>query len=425
MVEERTSFRFSQRATRATEQPIGYLMTMAVDHPELISLAAGLVDNATLPGDESRAILTKMLSDERAAQAALQYGTTEGHAQLRRVLLEHMAGLDGLTPEDFDASPDDVVVTTGSQQLLFLITDVLVDPGDIVITEWPSYFVYTGALKAMGAEVRCVDIDEHGMIPEKLDALLAELAHAGDLHRVKIVYTVDYHQNPSGITLRADRRPRLLEIVQRYSAEHRILLLEDAAYRELTYEGTAPPAIKTYDTDNKSVALLQTFSKPFSPGLKTGYGLLPRDLAERVLIQKGSHDFGSANICQHLLLRAMTEGVYAQHVKLLCKAYAAKRDAMLAALDEHLGDVDGVTWTRPSGGLYVWLTLPEGVDTGRGASLIDKAIAEGVLYVPGVYSYPDDATRTKPTNQMRLSFGLPGEAQIVEGIARLARAIRE
>src|SRR5690606_11457796 len=138
-------------------------------------------------------------------------------------------------------------------------TDILVEPGDIVITEWPSYFVYAVALESFGAEVRCVEMDEDGMIPEKLDALLAELAVADQLHRVKIVYTCDYHQNPTGITLSAERRPQVLEIVKRYSTQHRILLLEDAAYRELTYSGDAPPSIKRFDADNQFVALAQTF----------------------------------------------------------------------------------------------------------------------------------------------------------------------
>jgi len=213
---------------------------------------------------------------------------------------------------------DDIVVTTGSQQMLFMLTDLIIDPGDIVITEWPSYFVFTGTLESAGAQVRCVDIDDQGMIPEKLDALLAQLTESGDLPRVKMVYTCDYHQNPTGITLSTERRPQILDIVKRYSqhpnADGRILLLEDAAYRELTFEGDPPPSIKKFDTTNEYVALLQTFSKPFSPGLKTGYGLLPQGLVEPVLLQKGNHDFGSNNLSQHLVLAAMKQGVYAEHV---------------------------------------------------------------------------------------------------------------
>jgi len=421
------SSRFSAQAARTAEQPISYLMAQAVDNPDVISLAAGLVDYETLPSKEVAGLLGGLLRDPAAAKTPLQYGTTEGLAELRRVLLEHVASLDGLRPDELNASPDDLVITTGSQQLLFMLTDVLVDPGDIVITSWPSYFVYAGALQTFGAEVRCVDMDEGGMIPEALEALLERLARDGLLPRVKILYFCSYHQNPTGITLSADRRPVILDVVKRHSTERPILIIEDAAYRELTYGGDPPPSIKRYDTDSRFVALVQTFSKPFAPGVKTGYGLLPPDLVEPVVLQKGSHDFGSANLCQHLLLAAMRQGVYARHVEKLCRHYAAKRNAMLEALDEHLGDFapDQTRWTRPSGGLYIWLTLPTDVDTGRDGQLFRRALDNGVLYVPGAYCYPNDPTRTTPTNTLRLSFGVPTIEEIRTGIARLASAIRQ
>ncbi|MBI1370242.1 MAG: aminotransferase class I/II-fold pyridoxal phosphate-dependent enzyme [Planctomycetes bacterium] len=429
------SFALSERAARTVEQPIGYLMAQAVSNPNLISLAAGLVDYPTLPTQAVEQVLHELLSDEVKARLALQYGTTEGFAALRVRLLEHMAHLDGLTPADFSATADDVIVTTGSQQILFVLTDILVNPGDIVIAEWPSYFVYTGALATMGAQVRCVDMDEEGIIPEALEALFQQIESEGQLPRVKIVYTCDYHQNPTGITLSADRRPRIAEIVRKYSKKHRILLLEDAAYRELTYEGDAPPSIKRHDPRNEFVALTQTFSKPFAPGLKTGYALLPRDLVEPVLLQKGSHDFGSVNLVQHLLAAAMRSGAYAAQVSRLCGHYAHKRDAMLKALEEHLGDFEpgasgasgasgGTHWTHPRGGLYVWLTLPERFDTGMAGPLFKAAMAEGVIYVPGAFCYPGDATRATPTHAMRLSFGTATIEQIHEGVRRLAAAIR-
>jgi len=426
MASHRAHFRFSQRAARTTEQPIGYLMAAALEQPGLISLAAGLVDYPTLPSDEARALFDELLAPGPDAKAAMQYGTTEGFAALRHAILDHLAALDGLTPEQLNASADDLVITTGSQQLLCLLTDVLVDPGDIVITEWPSYFVYTGVLRTAGATVRCVDMDDQGMRPDDLERVLADIAHRGELTKVKIVYVCDYHQNPTGLTLSRERRPAILDIVRRYSAEHRILLIEDAAYRELTFAGPQLPSIRTFDTTNEYVALLQTFSKPFAPGLKTGYGLLPRDLVEPVALLKGNHDFGSANLSQHLLLRAMRQGIYQRHVRLLCGHYGTKAAAMTDALRDTLGDYHpGQTrWTMPAGGLYVWLTLPEGTDTGRSGALFSRAIAEGVLYVPGEYCYNADPTRRAPTNQMRLSFGTARLDEIREGIARLARAVK-
>lgn len=420
-----SGFHFSQRARRTQAQPISYLMEQAVCNTELISLAAGLVDYTTLPGDDTAELLREILTQPATARAALQYGTTEGLAELRAELLCHFEKLNDWKSADIHVSTDDLIITTGSQQMLFILGDVLIDPGDIVLTAWPSYFVFTGTLTAQGAEVRGIDMDEQGIRPEALEATLRKLSDSGDLQRVKMLYLVSYHQNPTGITLSAERRPQIYEIIRRFSAEHRILILEDAAYRELTYQGTPPPSIKKYDTTNEYVALLQTFSKPFAPGVKCGYALLPHDLVEPVVLQKGNHDFGSANLTQHLMLAAMRTGVYRHHVNELCANYAHKRDVMLEALEEQLGDIgDGVHWTRPNGGLYIYLTLPEAVDTGRDSQLFGRAIEEGVLYVPGSFCYGPDPTRPIPNHQMRLSFGVAEPDEIRTGIERLARAIK-
>ncbi len=419
-------FRFSARAVRTGAQPIGELMAAAVENPELISLAAGLVDQDTLPSEPSRELADRLLRSP-AAKRSLQYGATAGLDRLRRTLFDHMLRLDRLAGDRTAATEDDVVITTGSQQLLFLLTDVLVDLGDIVITGWPSYFVYTSALAGLGVEVRCVDLDRDGIIPERLESLLADLADRGELHRVKILYVIPDHQNPTGITLAPERRPALLDVVRRYSHDHRILVIEDAAYRELTYEGEPAASLKSYDPANELVALCQTFSKPFSPGLKTGYGLLPRDLVSPVLLQKGGHDFGSANFPQHLLQEAMEEGLYHDHVAALRRAYAAKRDAMLEALASAFRDFPpgSVRWTRPAGGLYVWVTLPEDVATGPRSALFRRAVDRGVLYVPGTYCYPDDPQRRVPGHTLRLSFGSPTVEQIRTGVHRLADAVRD
>ena len=213
----------------------------------------------------------------------------------------------------------------------------------------------------------------------------------------------------------------------RHELEHRILLLEDNAYRELTYQGEAPVSIKSFDHDNEYVALLHTFSKPFAPGLKTGYGLLPVDLCEKAMMLKDGRDFGSANLSQHLLLAAVRQGAFDQQVEILCEAYTKKRDAMLEALDEYLGDFmpEQTHWTHPTGGLYVWLTLPKSIDTRREGPLFSRAVELGMLYVPGDYCYPADPTRTVPTNQIRLSFGVPTEQQNRDGVRLLAQAIRD
>ena len=422
-----SGFTFSERARRTVEQPIGYLMAQAVENPSLISFAAGLVDYATLPSEELAELSAKILrGDGIDVKTPLQYGTTEGLTELRRRMLERSERLDGLEAGGYGVGLEDVIVTTGSQQLLYILTDILVDPGDIVLCSWPSYFVYTSALKTMGAEVRCVDIDQDGMVPEALEDLLEQLESQGKLARVKIVYVVDYHQNPTGITLSEERRPKILDLVRSFSREHRILLLEDSAYRELTYEGKAPRTIKSFESENRYCALAQSFSKSFSPGMKTGYGILPSDLVAPILLQKGSHDFGSANLCQHLLLAALESGLYERHVEELCRHYSHKRDALLGCLESRLGDLRsrGLSWTRPTGGMYVWLSLPEGVDTRFDSPLFERALKEGVIYVPGSCCYPDDPTRTAPVHEMRLSFGEASIENIERGIELLAKAVR-
>jgi 2-aminoadipate transaminase len=192
-----------------------------------------------------------------------------------------------------------VCLTTGSQQLLYLLGEVLFDPGDIVIAEAPSYFVYHSLLQSHGARVLTVPVDEHGMDTGALEALLERLRRSGELPHVKVIYTVDYFQNPTGLTLSVERRKKLVELAKRYSTAHRILILEDAAYRELRFDGPDLPSVKSFDPTNEYVAYTSTFSKPCAPGLKTGYALLPPDVMDPVLHLKGSHDFGSTNLAQH------------------------------------------------------------------------------------------------------------------------------
>ncbi|OPX25109.1 MAG: hypothetical protein B1H04_00670 [Planctomycetales bacterium 4484_123] len=427
MAADLPAFGFSRKARRTVTQPINYLLQVALGREDVISFAVGLVDQESLPAAEVKDLAEGLLSDEQVGRASLQYGSTEGLSELRRAIAEHAAALDGLKPEQLGIGPHNVVVSSGSQQLLYIITDVLVDPGDIVIAEWPGYFVYTGVLASTGAEVRCVEMDEDGMRIDALAAALEDIRRAGQLHRVKVVYTCDYCQNPTGITLSRARREQMLDVVRAYSTEHRICIIEDAAYRELSVDSPPPPSIKSFDRDNAQVVLAQTFSKPFAPGLRSGYAVLPDDLIGPVLDQKAVHDFGSSNFAQHLLLRAMRTGAYAEHVELLRRRYRAKRDAMLSALAGELGDFEptATRWTRPGGGLYVWLTLPEWMDTGKDGALFAQALREGVVYLPGEFCYGPDRQRRIPTNHMRLTFGTVCEPAIREGIARLARAIRK
>jgi 2-aminoadipate transaminase len=241
--------RLSMRAHQTADQPISYFMQQAVENPHLISLAAGLVDQESLPAEDVKEVLDELLGEHADGRAALQYGTTQGYAPLRERLLSRTTALDGALPRDLSLTPDDVVVTTGSQQLLYLLGELLLDPGDIVIAEAPSYFVYHGTLSSLGVRTLSVPMDEEGMNVEALADLLKRLERSGELGRVRMIYVCDYFQNPTGLTLSLPRRRRLLELVQRYSSRQRIFILEDAAYRELRYDGHDLPSIKSLDRD--------------------------------------------------------------------------------------------------------------------------------------------------------------------------------
>jgi 2-aminoadipate transaminase len=416
---------FSTTARRTGDSPISDLMRRALAAPDLISLAAGFVDHASLPVEAMARASASVLADPVEGKRALQYGTTIGDLHLRKALVAHLEQDEGVAEGTFAEVLDRTVVTNGSQQLLYLIAETLLDPGDIVLVESPTYFVFMGVLRSRGARVIGVATDEGGLRLDALDATLATIEAQGNLNRVKLIYTISEHSNPSGLSLAADRRKPLVELARRWSTNQRIFILEDSAYRGLTYEGTEPPSVWRHDPDGQTVILARTFSKTFSPGLRTGYGILPKGLVAPVVNLKGNHDFGSAHFNQQVIERLMAEGEYARQVDRLRTTYRRKRDVFLEALDAHLAPLgDGISWTRPKGGLYVWLTLPEGIDTGRDGPLFTRCLEHGVLYVPGAYAFADEPAPA-PKNHARLTFGVTGEAGLAEGVRRLAAALAE
>jgi 2-aminoadipate transaminase len=300
------------------------------------------------------------------------------------------------------------------------------DPGDICLVAAPTYFVFLGVLDGVGARAIPVATDAGGMRPDALEATLSQLEAAGELDRVKLIYLVSYYENPSGVSLAAERRRPIVELARRFSKNHKLYVLEDAAYRELRYDGPTLPSVWSCDPRREHVILAQTFSKSFSPGLRVGYGVVPRELLGPLCDRKGNEDFGSANFNQHLLATVFDEGLYEPHVEEVRRAYQAKRDAMLAAAARDFADLPGVSWFRPHGGLYVWMSLPEHIDTGFTGELFRRAVkTEGVMYVPGELCHaPAPDTGRRPQNHMRLSFGVQDAAGIGEGMQRLARAVR-
>ena len=416
--------RFSERVQRSGKPPIAYLMEQGIVNPDVLSLAAGFVDMPSLPVAQVRSACLELLNSPQRGRQALQYGTTDGDLALREQLVGHLANLEGRSASELGLSAERLVVGTGSQQLLYLLGEVLLDPGDIVLVGAPTYFVYTGALESLGARLVAVATDQEGIQPDALEACLTELERQGELARVKLIYDVTYFNNPTGLCLSASRRAALVELVRRWSKHQRIFLLEDAAYRELRYHGTDLPSLLSFDPAGEHVVYAGTFSKSFSPGLRVGYLVVPRMLREAIIYQKGHHDFGSPNLLQQLAAELLASGAYRRHLTVLRNTYSEKLAVTLDALQQELGPLtDQVNWTEPRGGLYVWMQLPPTIATGMESPFFRDCLQAKVLYVPGEFFYPR-VHPDMPLSQLRLSFGVPSVPQLREALARLAAVIR-
>lgn len=405
-------FNLSKKGRRASPQPITYLMNKGASG-DFVSLAAGLVDSQTLPAEEVGDLISKLLRER--GHEPLQYGTNAGLASLREKVRSRVTNQDGTSADDIPL--DRVVLSTGSQQMLYVLTEIMVDPGDIVITSAPSYFVYLGTLQMAGAKIVTVPSDRDGMRVDLLAEVLEQIKAAGQADRLKIVYATTYFQNPSGVSLSIERRKALLDAMASFGSMQP-LVIEDAAYRELDFSGADKPSMWSFDKSGRRVAYLGTFSKPFSPGFRTGFAFLPEDLIEKVEIVKGNHDFGSANFNQHVIDAFLEHGLYDKHLSKLRETYRAKCLAMCEAIDRDLGE--SLSYVRPEGGLYVWGDLDD-IDTGMESAFFKRCLEEGVLYVPGLLCYgrPESAPRSK----LRLSFGPASVEEITEGIKRLSKAV--
>ncbi|QDT55229.1 2-aminoadipate transaminase [Caulifigura coniformis] len=415
----------SQRSRWAADQAISFLMQQGVENPGCISLAAGLVDEDSLPAEPVRETVVTLLSDSASARSALQYGTTQGRLDLRGSLLDYMAAQEGVPRETLGYDASRMVVTTGSQQLLSLLCETLLDPGDICIVGAPTYFVFLGCLAGVGAEPISVPLDENGMQPELLEQALARLNELGRLPQVKMIYVVSEFDNPSGVSVSLERRKAIVDIANRWSIHNRILILEDAAYRDLRFDGNPLPSLLALDGSKEQVLYTQTFSKTLSPGLRVGFGVLPKDVMKPVLDRKGNEDFGSANFPQAIVTRMLKSGAFQEHVRHVRDSYTRKRDAMLAAAEKYFADIPGVTWRRPSGGLYVWMSLPASIPTGFQSPLFQAAVKQhGVMYVPGELCFAP-VQGGRPKNHMRLSYGVQTPEGITDGMWRLSRAVKQ
>jgi 2-aminoadipate transaminase len=404
--------------------PISWLMQTALTRPKLISLAAGFTDNSTLPVEISRKLLNDILRSPKTGQPALQYGITAGEMNLRTLTAKHLQKLDG--GHDRAHSPDRVIITGGSQQLLYMTLEALCDEGDIILVEDPTYFVFLSILQSRGIKARGVKLERDGIDLVWLEKALIGLSKSGELRRVKALYLVTYFQNPTGATTSLAKKSAALKLLKKFerAAGHPIYLLEDAAYRELQFDhGADVPTALTLPGAVERVIYTGTYSKPYAPGARVGFGILPEPLFTTVQRIKGNHDFGTANLLQQLLARAMATGLYDRHIAKVRKNYARKARVMKLALAEHF-PANVEIW-ESGGGLYFWARLPKHISAGVKSKVFQAALKADVLYVPGELCYADDPSRAKPDNEMRISFGSASAENIRKGIARLGKVLKK
>jgi DNA-binding transcriptional MocR family regulator len=387
---------YASRALAMRASEIRALFAVA-NRPEVVSLAGGMPYIAGLPLEEIAETMRRLIIERGAT--VLQYGSGQGDEELREQIVEVMK-LEGI-----HAHPDDVVVTTGSQQAVDLVTKIFINPGDVVIAEAPSYVGALGVFRAHEAEVVHVPMDEDGLIPESLDETITRLKAAGK--RVKFLYTVPNFHNPAGVTLSLERRPRIVEIAKR----HGVLILEDNPYGLLGFDSEPLPAMRSMSEDG--VVYLGSFSKTFAPGFRVGWAVAPHAVREKLVLASEAAILCPSNASQMAISSYLAHHDWLGQIKSFRVQYRERRDAIIEALEEH---IPAATWTVPAGGFYTWVKLPEGLDS---KSMLPRAVTARVAYVPGTAFYMDG----QGADHMRLSFCYPTPERIREGVRRLAGVV--
>ncbi len=370
------------------------------ERDEVISLAGGLPDTSTFPPDSYASLMSSVAVDSCAR--ALQYGPTEGLALVKRCIVSVMAA------EGVEADPDEVLVTTGGQQVIDLVCKTLLDPGDVVVTEAPTYPGAVPTFSTYQADVVQVTMDRDGMRVDELEQMLDELEGSG--RRPKFIYTVPNFHNPAGVTMSLERRRELVRI----AGERELLILEDNPYGLLRYEGSPLPTLRSLD--DEFVIYASTFSKILSPGVRLGWTVAPAPILQKMNLGKQAADLCSSSISQYFVGAYFESGPWQDYVRSLIELYRRRRDVMLDALAEHFPRE--AQWTHPEGGLFIWATLPEYIDT---TDLLARALQENVAFVPGRAAFVDG----RGGSSMRLNFSGVGEDGIREGVRRIGEVVRE
>lgn len=389
---------YAERAAGLRASEVRALFAVA-SRPEVVSLAGGMPFVAALPPDLVINAMGRVMREQ--GPTALQYGSGQGVPVLREQILEVMA-LEGIR-----AHADDVVVTTGSQHALELVSKLFLDPGDVVLSEGPSYVTAMVIFKSYQAEVDHVPMDEHGLIPEALREHIISVKAAGKT--IKFLYTIPNFHNPAGVTLSWARRIEILEICRRND----ILVLEDNPYGLLYFDQPAPDAMRSLEQDG--VVYLGTFSKTLAPGFRVGWALAPHAIREKLVLANEAAVLSPSSFSQLVISEYLSSTDWKGQINTFRGVYHERKNALLSALDEYLPEL---TWTNPNGGFYVWVTLPDPLDS---KAMLPRAVKELVAYTPGTAFFADGDGR----QNMRLSFCYPTPEHIRIGIRRLATVIRD
>jgi 2-aminoadipate transaminase len=395
---ERYAGLFAAR-TRVMKSSVMRDLMAITERPDVISLAGGLPDTSTFPPSLFREVMGTIA--DGATARALQYGPTEGLVGAKDCVIDVMAA------EGMRVARDEILITTGGQQVLDLVCKALIDPGDVIIAEAPTYPGAVPTFCSYEARVIQIEMDGEGMQVDELERTLAELAADGI--RPKFIYTIPTFQNPAGVTMSLGRRRRLIEVAR----EQELLVFEDNPYGLLRYEGEALPTLRSLDGGDL-VIYLGTFSKILSPGIRVGWATAPRPVLAKMNLGKQAADLCSSSLTQYFVAAYFAAGGFLEQLAGLRELYRRRRDVMLDALSEHFPAQ--ASWTHPEGGLFIWATLPAYIDT---TDLLALALDEKVAFVPGEGAFVDGRGRSS----MRLNFSGVGEDEIREGIRRIGQTV--
>ncbi|MDW7670720.1 MAG: PLP-dependent aminotransferase family protein [Bacillota bacterium] len=392
------TIQYADRMKNLQASVIRELLKLA-ERPEIISFAGGLPAPELFPVEALKKVSVKVLEEQ--GMQALQYSATEGYKPLREKIAERMARIG------VKATHDNVLITSGSQQGLDFAGKVLLNEGDIVITERPSYLGAIMAFKAYCPEFVDIAMDNDGMDMTELEKILRTR------ERVKFIYVIPDFQNPTGKTWSVERRKKLIELANRFD----VPIVEDNPYGELRFEGERPPAVKSFDTEGR-VLFLGTFSKTFCPGMRLGWVLGEGELLQKCVLVKQGADLQTSSLGQRQLNQFMEDYDLDKHIETIKDVYRSRRNVMLGAMDEHFPKAEGLTYVFPNGGLFTWVEMPEELDA---RELFKLAIEKNVAFVPGGSFYPNGGHE----NTMRLNYSCMSEEKIQEGIKRLGDAMKE